>query len=128
MNPKGQSRIDSCRKKILDGPEEELRGRISHKARNAVQVEREREKKKTPQMRRWNGQAWAGIFALAAKNVTLTKAATMFEDLRVVVIELRRDGYDAEADWYLEGEDEDRLYVAGIRFLSLLKRSEQAPE
>jgi hypothetical protein len=128
MLAKHKALISSCATKIMAGPDYELSQRVLAKARNTIHTERERERKKTPQVRRWNSQAWSGIFAFPSEEVSLQVAANFFEILRVAVAGLRQDGYSVEPDWYLETGDERQVYIAGVRFLSLLKRSEQAPE
>jgi hypothetical protein len=47
----------------------------------------------------------------------------LFEHVRVATAILRKEGYVVEADNYLEGEGEDQVYIAGIRFIDLEKRS-----
>jgi hypothetical protein len=124
MLAKHQQLRTSWNKVLNDGAPEELRKRIVAKARNAASVARERQRKKTPQQRDPRKEAWAGIVCVKATgSAPLVDAMRLFEHVRVATAILRKEGYVVEADNYLEGEGEDQVYIAGIRFIDLGKRS-----
>lgn len=111
-------------KLLRDGPSEELDQRIVGKARNAASVARERQRKKTPQQRDPRKEAWAGIVCIVpTTHAPLVDAMKLFERVRVATAILRKEGYVVEADNYLEGEGDDQVYIAGIRFIELGRRS-----
>jgi hypothetical protein len=124
MLAKHQKLCTSWDKVLNDGLPEELRKRIIAKARNAANVARERQRKKTPQQRDPHKEAWAGIVCVVpTESAALVNAMKLFEHVRVATAILRKEGYVVEADNYLEGEGEDQVYIAGIRFIDLGKRS-----
>ena len=57
------------------------------------------------------------------ESAALVNAMKLFEHVRVATAILRKEGYVVEADNYLEGQGEDQVYIAGIRFIDLGKRS-----
>ncbi len=103
------------------GPREELGKRIVAKARNAANVARERQRKKTPQQRDPKKEAWAGIVCVSVEGHSLEQGMWLFEHIRVATAILRKEGYMVEPDAYLEGEVENRVFIAGVRFLRLGK-------
>lgn len=109
---------------LSGGPAEELWNRILKKARNAVGVARERERKQTPQRRNPNKEAWAGIVCEPARGLPVETLMSQWEDVQSVARVLWKDGYVAVAACHLQGEGQDRVFIAGIWFFSLLKRSE----
>ena len=124
MLAKHQKLCASWDKVLSDGPPEELQKRIVAKARNAANVARERQRKKTPQQRDPNKEAWAGIVCVVPTTTSpLVDAMTLFEYVRVAATILRKEGYVVEPDNYLEGEGEGQVYIAGLRFIDLGKRA-----
>lgn len=124
MLAKHQKLCHAWDKILNDGPPEELGKRIVAKARNAVSVARERQRKKTPQQRDPRQEAWAGIVCIVpTERAPLVHAMGLFERVRAAAAILRKEGYVVEADNYLEGEGDDRVYIAGIRFVHLGRRS-----
>ena len=124
MLAKHQKLRKSWDKVLNDGLPEELEKRIVAKARNAANVARERQRKKTPQQRDPNKEAWAGIVCVVpTESFPLVDAMKLFEHVRVATAILRKEGYVVEPDNYLEGEAEDQVYIAGIRFIDLGRRS-----
>jgi hypothetical protein len=47
----------------------------------------------------------------------------LFERVRAAAAILRKEGYVVEADNYPEGEGDDQVYIAGIRFVTLGRHS-----
>jgi hypothetical protein len=124
MLAKHQKLCASWDKVLNGGVPEELGQRIVGKARNAANVARERQRKKTPQQRDPRKEAWAGIVCVVPTgNAPLVDAMKLFEHVRMAAAILRREGYAVEADNYLEGEGDDQVYIAGIRFIDVGKRS-----
>ena len=124
MLAKHQRLCASWDKVLNDGLPEELVKRIVAKARNAANVARERQRKRTPQQRDPHKEAWAGIVCVVPTgSAPLVDAMRLFEHVRVATAILRKEGYVVEADNYLEGEGKDQVYIAGIRFIDLGKRS-----
>ena len=124
MLAKHQKLCASWDKVLNDGAPEELEQRIVAKARNAANVARERQRKKTPQQRDPRKEAWAGIVCVVPTgSAPLVDAMKLFEHVRVAAALLRKEGYLVEADNYLEGEGADQVYIAGIRFIELGRRS-----
>ena len=112
--------LSNAWKNILNGgPPGDLGKRIVAKGRNAASVARERERKRTPQQRDPNKGAWVGVVCVLAKDVPLVDAMQLFEYVRGATAIFRKDGYVVEADGYLEGEGEDQVFIAGIRFVHL---------
>jgi hypothetical protein len=125
MLAKHQKLCRSWDKVLHDGLPAELEKRIVAKARNAASVARERQRKKTPQQRDPNKEAWAGIVCVVPTgSAPLVDAMKLFEHVRVATAILRKEGYVVEADNYLEGEGDGQVYIAGIRFIELGKRSQ----
>ena len=57
------------------------------------------------------------------REFLIQNAMKLFEHVRVATAILRKEGYVVEPDNYLEGEAEDQVYIAGIRFIDLGRRS-----
>jgi hypothetical protein len=121
---KHQKLRKSWDKVVNDGLPEELEKRIVAKARNAANVARERQRKKTPQQRDPNKEAWAGIVCVVPmESSPLVDAMKLFEHVRVATAIFRKEGYVVEPDNYLEGDGDEQVYIAGIRFIDLGKHS-----